>query len=150
LSEIEQPLEHEPQSAPSESEAVAAVADETAEQVAADVEAPSGPAEPPPPEPHFSTVTFTAHPPAHTAAPARPPDPGTGYDGDEVGPDFRSLIGNIFTRRKPIEEPVEDPGPSIAERIARDFGNLGPSDEEPEESLVPHAAPASESERAAG
>jgi hypothetical protein len=85
-------------------------------------------------QPHYSTVTFTA-------SPSAPRDPSRALvfesDDDERGPGFRSIIGNIFTRRKP-EEPVVDEGPSIAERIARDFGMLGETDDEDE------AAPASE------
>ena len=60
--------------------------------------------------------------------------------GQDAAPDFRSLIGNIFTRRKAVEEPVDDEGPSIADRIARDFGLLGAKDEEP--------APETEGDRA--
>jgi hypothetical protein len=151
LSQNEEPLEPEPQAAHSEDDAVAALVDEADEHVAAESASPEVAAEPPAPEPHFSTVTFTAHPPARDAAPASRAVPEAGYDHEDIGPDFRSLIGNIFTRRKAIEDPIEEAGPSIAERIARDFGNLGGSDDEPEESLVPHAAPVvSESERAAG
>jgi hypothetical protein len=153
LAQSEEPSEPEPepQAVHSESDAVAPVADETDEQATAASASSDAAAELPAPEPHFSTVTFTAHPPARDGAAPRPPESHAAYDGEDIGPDFRSLIGNIFTRRKATEEPLEEAGPSIAERIARDFGNLGASDDEPEESLVPHAAPVvSESERAAG
>jgi hypothetical protein len=83
-------------------------------------------------QPHFSTVTFTA-------SPSAPRDPARSLvfeSDDDRGPGFRSIIGNIFTRRK-AEEPVVDEGPSIAERIARDFGMLGESDEEDDIAAAP-------------
>jgi hypothetical protein len=89
----------------------------------------------PPPEPHFSTVTFKATPAAREPAPPRTPETTSGYGDD--GPGFRSLIGNIFTRRKPVEEPVEDEGPSIADRIARDFGLLGAADDDETDTEAP-------------
>jgi hypothetical protein len=93
------------------------------------------------PGPHFSTVTFTTAPATpRSDAQSRIAEP----DYDERGPDFRSLLGNIFTRRKP-EEPVLDEGPSISERIARDFGLLGPADEAGDELSAP-AKQATESE----
>jgi hypothetical protein len=84
----------------------------------------------PPPEPHFSTVTFKTTVAGRETPAQRPADPNGAYDDDRNAPDFRSLIGNIFTRRKPVEEPVEDEGPSIADRIARDFGLLGAEEAE--------------------
>jgi len=83
----------------------------------------------PPPEPHFSTMSFTTGlQPREAPAPERQPAAEAGEAADDRS--VRSLIGNsligsIFTRRKPVEEPVEDEGPSISERIARDFGLLG-------------------------
>ncbi len=151
LLENERALEPEPQPEP-EPEPVTAVAEYAAED---EPLAQDGPLETirsaapsdvaPQPEPaHFSTVTFTTSPSApRDEAPPRPPD----TTDDDRSPDFRSLLGNIFTRRKP-EEPVVDEGPSIAERIARDFGLLGVSDEDEAEAaqVDRHAeAPAAES-----
>jgi len=104
----------------------------------------------PPPEPHFSTMSYTATQARDAARSANPPEaePPSNYDDRSGARSLRgnSLIGNIFARRKPVEEPVEDEGPSIADRIARDFGLLG-SIEEPEEPLA-HEAPVTSHEQA--
>jgi len=46
---------------------------------------------------------------------------------EELIPGLRSLVGNIFTRKKsePAPQPVAPENSSIADRIARDFGLLG-------------------------
>ncbi len=55
-------------------------------------------------------------------------------DDEELIPGLKSLVGNIFTRKRP-ELPVAateaEESSSIADRIARDFGLLGASPEEP-------------------
>jgi len=114
----------------------------SAPQAAAEAGTPEPATEPSAPEPHFSTVTFSALPPRE-GVPARPAQGDYGSADDRSG--VRSLIGNIFTRRKAVEEPVEDEGPTIAERIARDFGLLGASDDEVEAEAhagEPHAGEA--------
>jgi hypothetical protein len=100
----------------------------------------------PPPEPHFSTVTFKTTAAGRDAVSPPPAEPSSAPDTPS---DLRSLFGNIFTRRKAVEEP-EDEGPSIADRIARDFGLLGGEPEEPEAetSAVNGAAPVAEGNRA--
>jgi len=46
---------------------------------------------------------------------------------DEASGGLRNLFDNVLRRRKPaMEEPVDD-GPSVADRIARDFGLLSPT-----------------------
>lgn len=100
----------------------------------------------PPPEPHFSTVTFKTTGAVRDTAAHPPVEPGSSPD---TSSDFRSLIGNIFTRRKTVEEP-EVEGPSIADRIARDFGLLGGEAEEPdvETGAVEGAASVADGDRA--
>jgi hypothetical protein len=111
---------HDPHHAAQAGQATAAPAGDSVQETRAH--------EAPPPEPHFSTVTFKATPATREPAPQRTPEPPGGYGDD--GPGFRSMIGNIFTRRKPVEEPILDEGPSIADRIARDFGLLGAADDD--------------------
>ena len=56
--------------------------------------------------------------------------PKTG-DEEELIPGLKSLVGNIFTRKRPeaVAEPIEpEESSSIADRIARDFGLLGGGD----------------------
>jgi hypothetical protein len=52
-------------------------------------------------------------------------------DHDERLPGLRSFFGKLSFRRQAEEPPTVEEGPSVAERIARDFGLLGvPADEE--------------------
>jgi len=130
LVENERPLEPEPEPAAApvvatdENHALAQDGQSGAAEAAANAR---GDVAEPPAQPHFSTVTFTTAPSSPRRDPPHPPEPSY----EDHGPDFRSLLGNIFTRRKP-EEPIVDEGPSISERIARDFGLLGVSDEDEE------------------
>jgi chromosome segregation ATPase len=150
LEENERSLNPQPEQAAEETVHASAVTEaheqDTTLGTAANDEAPAE-APAPPHQPHFSTMSYTATQARDAARSANPPEAETpgNYDDRSGARSLRgnSLIGNIFARRRPVEEPVVEEGPSIADRIARDFGLLGSIEEEPE-APVAHAVPADE------